>query len=79
MPDLWFRARRPDEGQGYSVANAKGLLAVVGFVIALTGSVLVPLTIGKGSALSFVAGAALATLSVAVFLIILRRRSDWRG
>lgn len=78
MPDQWFRWRRPDEGQGYSVTRKQGWLAIAAFTAATTLALVVPIRSG-GSLGSIVFG--IVTISAATVLLLrtIRRHSDWHG
>lgn len=79
MADAWFRARRPGEGTGYGVANRKGVIASVAFVLVTNASAVLPPLMTRGSAYSLILGAVLVVAETAAFLWLVRRRSDWRG
>ena len=79
MADLWFRARRVDEGQGYSVANWKGGAAATAFCAVALLALGAPWVADRGGPLGFAIGALLFLIVLAIFMLIVRRHSDWRG
>ena len=79
MKELWFRARNPDEGQGYRVASPKGVVAAIGFALAAGLGLGVPLLLDRGGVVGFAIGAVLFLAAIMAFLAVVRRHSDWRG
>jgi inner membrane protein involved in colicin E2 resistance len=79
MSEMWFRARTGEEGTGYTVSGAKGVIASVAFVVVTTASAVLPSLLTNASAFSLVLGAVLVVVEIAVFLRLVRQHSDWRG
>lgn len=79
MAEPWFRWRKPDEGQGYSIASREGLAVAIVFVVVSTVAAVAPPVIGHGTLPSVLLGALLFAACVAGLLATVRAHSDWQG
>lgn len=79
MKEEWFKARTPEEGQGYKVAGTGGWLMIAALTILVVAILWFP---------SFVLGVGIAPLIISAvsffvvvgaFMMIVRRTSDWQG
>ena len=76
MDDRWFKSRGPDEGVGYGIANWKGLLATVCFILFTILAVVLPIRVFGLTWTSFGVGVGGFLVGLMLFLPLIRARSD---
>lgn len=76
MAEPWFRSRRPEQGQGYSVASVEGFLVSLLFVVATTASAVGVPILGRGSPTSIVTAVVLVAGCSVAFALTIRRHSQ---
>ncbi len=75
-PERWFVAR--EDGPGYGVGNYKGVLVILGFVLAIVGSMAGPLWLFPNSYWAAALEVPLVALSITGLMLTVRRTSDWK-
>ena len=79
MKKLWFKWRDPEEGGGYKVASIEGWISIGVMAIVILSAIFLPLAFGANLLVGLVITMIALVVSLGCFMVVVRKRSDWRG
>ena len=82
MTDAWFHKRKPHEGVGYGIKNAKGLIASIVFIVLMTAVVIAfvyaPSVLHTPEIPTLLTGIGVTIVLIFAFVVFVIARSDAR-